>query len=311
MKIFNSKEHNIAKVLPLGSGGRIEFFNYVPELKQITTLEAEFQKALEELTEYRDHVHKLGVYISRKFDRKVMQEADAYTCVPEPGEIWINPQASLMMSFLYQGVQAVVVFYEDLLKSDTVDLRRTIRHELAHAICGHESGDFKSPGYFDKLHKEAADQLRDRLINLQHDYEVDCFLARRFPKLTLRYIHKYSKELSEKKIGDLVRRKIPRWAHRLEWAMCLIEFYRNLLVLDCVSEVFHNDKNLKRAKKNFKRLFKFAGSRLAQEINKSRLPPVTCDDFKDQYRLRLRFCKMVELDTKQPPPFARRSHSIS
>jgi len=69
---------------------------------------------------------------------------------------------------------------------------------MGHAICGHESGMFKSPGYFNKLPKEVAGSLKDHLINYQQDYEVDSFLAKKFPKLMLKYEYNYSREISEK-----------------------------------------------------------------------------------------------------------------
>jgi len=280
---------------------RIEFFNYVPEFKQIGKLEIELQEALNDLPEYNTKVAQLGVFMSHKLDKDVMLKADSYTGFPNP-EVWICPQGFLMVCYFYGEIHSIVVFFEDYSKCSVSELRRTIRHELTHAICGHRSGDFRSPGYFGKLPKKVADSLKNRLINHQQDYEVDSFLAKRCPELILDYLYGYSKKLSLNIFKKMLR-NLPNWAKRLELTIFLVDYYRNLLILKALPDHLHSHAKFKRAKKKFENMFK--ASRLwLKDTMYTNLPPaqelISPSDFQDQYKLKLWFCKTVELDQKQP-----------
>lgn len=279
----------------------IEFFNHVPEFKEIQKLKEDFQEALDGLQEYNNHVHKLGIFISHKFDKEVMHKANLYTGVSE-SEVWITSQGHLMVSYFYNKVQSIVVFFEDYVKASKIALERTILHELTHAICGHKSGLFKSPGYFNKLPREVADSLRNRLINYQQDYEVDSYLAKRYPEVVLKYIYDYSKELSLSGFRKVLT-GIPKWAHRLEMAIYLVAFYQNLLVLRCIPSHFHSSAQFKRSKRKFESLFRASRIWLKDIMSKSLPSPeelISVSDFKDQFKLKMWFCRTVELDIKGP-----------
>jgi len=279
----------------------VEFFNFVPEFDALSKLKGEFGESLRLLPEYGTRVHKLGVFVSHKADRATKLKSAEYTNLPEP-EPWESPYGNLMMSFFYHGVQSILVFFEDYIKASESDIRRTILHEMGHAICGHECRTVKTPGYFENLPPETSSYIVNQLTNLHEDYEVDCFLAEKVPEVVLEYIYNYAKHVSQSDIKKIFQ-KIPAWAKRLEAAMLLAEYYRNLLVLEHLPNTLQRNRKFKKAKSKFAVLFK--SSRLwLEDVMKKALPSpedlISKSDFKDQYQLKLWFCKTVELDTKKP-----------
>jgi hypothetical protein len=270
-------------------------FNYIPKIK------GEFNEALSLLPEYHKNVHKLGVFIAHKLDMEIKLKSAEYTKLPNP-EPWNSPYGNLMMSFFYHGIQSILVFFEDYVKASENDIRRTILHEMGHAICGHECRTVNSPSYFGNLSPQTSSYIQNQLINLQEDFEVDSFLAKKVPEVVLEYIYNYALNASQSDIKKIFK-KIPAWAKRLETYMLLVEYYRNLLVLKHLPKIMQDKRKYKKAKKKFTVLFK--SSRLwLQHILKKSLPSseelITESAFKDQYQLKLWFCKIVELDTKKP-----------
>jgi len=53
----------------------LEIFDYVAQPKYVSAIESEFKKAIEELPEYSDAVHKLGIFISHKFDIEIKKKS--------------------------------------------------------------------------------------------------------------------------------------------------------------------------------------------------------------------------------------------
>jgi hypothetical protein len=173
---------------------------------------------------------------------------------------------------------------------------------MAHAFCGSEDRSIKCPGHFQKLPKETTNYLTGYLIDAQSDYEVDCFLATRFPELLLEYNYSYSNALSQQDIKRKLA-QIPLWEHRLEITVYLVEYYRNLLVLEHLPKSIHSNRQFKKAKRHFETLFKTCRLWLEDKMQKSLPSPqelITESDFKNCYDLMQWFCKTVELDTKQP-----------
>jgi hypothetical protein len=279
----------------------IEVFNFVSEFSQISKLKGDFQESIDSLPIYCDRVKKLGIFVAHKSDTEIKLRAMEFINFPDP-EPWESPYGNLMMSFFYEGAQSILVFFEDYVKARENDIRRTILHEMVHAVCGHECRNVKSPGHFERLPKESADYVRNQLTNFHEDYEVDSFLAERFPEVILEYFYDYSREMTQADIKKIMA-KVPLWARRLEVAMLLIEYYRCLLVLEHLPDALHGNRKFKKAANKFALMCKTCRVWL-MNIMKKTLPTldklISETDFKDQYQLKLWYVKTVELDTKAP-----------
>lgn len=281
----------------------LQFFNFLPELKTFETCKNKIIKIIDLLPEYSETVNFLGIFFAHKLDSNAKIQASKYTNTPDALPINNNPYAYLMMEVVYQKTQAIVVFYEDFIKANDINFQRTLLHEMTHAICGHQEGRrFQVPKFFSLLPKDAAQYIIYYLIDSHRDYEVDCYLAKKFPELVLEYNYSYSNSISPQDVKQMLKHTVPL-KYRLEITVYLTEYYRNLFVLEHLPNSLHNNKKFRKAKENFERQIRTCRIWLEKELQKpSPLPPIlmTECDFTDSYSLMLWFCKTIDLGTKQP-----------
>ena len=277
----------------------IEYFNFVGNFTKLSKLKNEINSVILSLPEYSQCVKKLGVFIAKKSDVSTPIKAMEYTTFREC-KPWISPHGKLMMSFFYQGIQSIVILVEDYLKENDNDIKCTFFHEMGHAICDHKVKQVKSSIFSDKIPKEKANDIKNLLSNYQNDYEVDVFLVEKIPGILLDYLYNYSLSLSQNMITKLIA-NLPEYAQPFELTIYLIDFSKNLFVLNHLPNAFLSSRKFKKARKKFVILIKSVRLWL-MEIMRIYLPPyeqlLTETDFKNQFKLKLWYCKTVEIDKK-------------
>lgn len=252
---------------------KIEFFNNTTINRSLEELKNKFHEVLQLLPEYFSHIKKLGVFVADNINVTLLKEAIKYTgMVAEPWDIKIETP---MAQSYFNGIQAISVSYGYTKKVSENETKRNIMHELIHGIYGHgirESHQINSfyKMYFQELSEKKAVYVINVLINFHRDFQVDCCISEKYPIFSLESLYDFSRKLSINKLAKRVK-ELPLYARRWDIAVCLVEYYKSLAILNHLPEEWQNKEKTKKSKNKFQIMLKASRAWL-NDILKKQLP---------------------------------------
>jgi len=250
--------------------------------------------AVEDMPRIKEKVEKIGLFICGK--NRVQQDTQLFrSFVNFQVEVESGPYPIMMTIFFHKKRVAIIIRIEDYDKAPREERERNIRHELAHTLCGHELGrTINSPGHFKAyLPSVTANHVKNTLLAIQEDYEADSLLKEIRPDLLLEYIYIVAKEnilVEEKEKLESLDLK----AQLLESTLAAIWCKQNLFVLEGLPNNLRSTKKFIETKQLLSERIEFLET-YANRSKIKRLPfeSLVEDDFKDQYKLKYRYCQIV------------------
>ncbi len=268
---------------------------FVP-INDLREIEQVVLDAIKDMPTIKKKVDHIGVLIAGSASYRLNENFLRNFMSDDLLEIGSEPFYFIMVSFLRNRKAAVLIRLEDFQKAPIDEVKRCIRHEFAHVLCGIELGRTVSHSGYIKgcLSPQEAQQVQITLENIFDDFHADLILVDICPDILLKYLWSIAQENNNATIEKQGLDTLNSRGKTLESAMRAFWCKQNLLVMQKLPKEYHEKEEFKLAQKLFNNRIEWLKPYMTCMVGKRKpIESLTEADFLDQVTFDIRFSQIV------------------